>query len=161
MIFLRKFTTTPLKLARAAFPLQLGGMDFSPIILILGLSFLANFLKMSMLFVGSGGSITKILPIFIFCLLMLVSTLVWFLLVIMIARVIMSLIDPSPYNPIVMLVYGLTEPLLAPFGRASKGGLDIRALIVTAIIFLFNHYALVWLIARTRTWILSTNMVIL
>ncbi len=61
---------------------------------------------------------------------------------VIIARAILSWINPDPYNPIVRFLYNITEPVLhAVRSRipASFGGIDFSPLIVLlAIVFLDN-----------------------
>jgi YggT family protein len=47
-------------------------------------------------------------------------------------QVIMSWVNPSGYNPVIKLIHGLTEPLLAPVRRRmpDMGGLDLSPMIV-------------------------------
>jgi YggT family protein len=44
----------------------------------------------------------------------LVFTIVYWLLV---ARILLSWVSVDPYNPIIKFIYGVTEPILAPFRR--------------------------------------------
>jgi YggT family protein len=57
---------------------------------------------------------------------------------IIIIRAVISWVNPDPYNPIVRLLYQLTEPVLAPVRRRIpffKGmGLDFSAVIVLLLI---------------------------
>ncbi len=57
-----------------------------------------------------------------------------------IARALLSWVNPDPYNPIVRFLYQVTEPVLAPIRRRLPlvfGGLDLSPLIVLlAIVFL-------------------------
>ena len=47
-------------------------------------------------------------------------------------HVIMSWVNPGGYNPVIKLIHGLTEPLLAPVRRRmpDMGGLDLSPMIV-------------------------------
>ncbi|MEM7082435.1 MAG: YggT family protein [Pseudomonadota bacterium] len=51
-------------------------------------------------------------------------------------RVILSWVNPDPRNPIVSILYSLTEPILAPARRfiPPLGGLDLSPLIVLVLI---------------------------
>jgi len=57
-----------------------------------------------------------------------------------IARAILSWVNPDPYNPIVRFLYNVTEPLLSALRRRLPlifGGLDLTPLVVlAAILFL-------------------------
>lgn len=59
---------------------------------------------------------------------------------ILIARAVISWVNPDPYNPIVMFLYRITEPVLAPVRRwlpLRNLGIDLSPMIVIlAIIFL-------------------------
>jgi YggT family protein len=59
---------------------------------------------------------------------------------IVIARALISWVNPDPYNPVVRFLYSATEPLLYRVRRSlpfSGGGIDFSPLIViVAIIFL-------------------------
>jgi YggT family protein len=51
-------------------------------------------------------------------------------------RILVSWLSADPYNPIVSLIYGITEPILAPIRRVipSMGGLDLSPLIALILI---------------------------
>ncbi len=51
-------------------------------------------------------------------------------------RVILSWVNPDPRNPIVSMLYSLTEPILAPARRIipSIGGLDLSPLVVLVLL---------------------------
>lgn len=58
---------------------------------------------------------------------------------IIIARAILSWVNPDPYNPIVQFLYKATEPLLHKIRRIlpNMGGIDISPIVVlVAIMFL-------------------------
>jgi len=59
---------------------------------------------------------------------------------ILIARAVISWVNPDPYNPIVMFLYRITEPVLSPVRRwlpFRNLGIDLSPMIVIlAIIFL-------------------------
>jgi len=56
---------------------------------------------------------------------------------IIIARAILSWVNPDPYNPIVRFLYAATEPILHPIRRKLpvSMGLDLSPLIVIAAIY--------------------------
>jgi YggT family protein len=56
--------------------------------------------------------------------------------VLIIVRAVLSWISPDPRNPLVLLVYRLTEPVLAPVRNALPimGGMDFSPLIVLVAI---------------------------
>jgi len=55
---------------------------------------------------------------------------------VVLAAVVMSWIRPNPGNPLVQLVYNLTEPVLAPIRRVIPpiGGLDLSPLVLLVIL---------------------------
>jgi YggT family protein len=58
---------------------------------------------------------------------------------IIIGRVIISWVNPDPYNPIVRFLHGATDPVLDPIRRRLPfmGGIDLSPmLLIVAIIFL-------------------------
>src|SRR3990167_5024126 len=66
----------------------------------------------------------------------LLSAYMW----IVVARALVSWVNPDPYNPIVRFLYGATEPVLYRIRRALPvyaGGIDFSPLIVfVAVVFL-------------------------
>lgn len=64
---------------------------------------------------------------------------------IIIARAILSWVNPDPYNPIVRFIHNITEPVLYKIRRiipVNFGGIDISPIIVfLAIIFLQKFVA--------------------
>jgi len=72
----------------------------------------------------------------------LISVLNLYMLVI-IARVIISWINPNPNNQIVRLIYTITEPVLQPIRKAIPpigGTLDISPFIVVVIIAIIIRF---------------------
>jgi YggT family protein len=158
MRFLYKSTNPALNFTRKICPFVMGGLDFSPVLLLLSLNLLAFFFRASLIYIGRGFSLLVAFPILAQALLSLVQTLNWILIILMVARVIISQVNPSPYNPLVMVVYGLTEPLLAPLRRwFPKGpkGLDIKALIFIAGLMIFNVVVIDTFMKISQEWIFS------
>ncbi len=65
---------------------------------------------------------------------------------VLIIRVILSWVNPNPYNPVVSFLYRITEPVLDPVRRIIPplGGLDLSPLVVLAAI---------WILTRLLIWI--------
>ncbi|MDD3579634.1 MAG: YggT family protein [Desulfobacca sp.] len=60
-----------------------------------------------------------------------------------IARAILSWVNPDPYNPIVRFLYNITEPVLSYVRRRLPmvyGGLDLSPLVVLLIIVFCNYF---------------------
>jgi len=67
---------------------------------------------------------------------------------IIIARAIISWVNPDPYHPLVRFLYKVTEPVLAPVRRIIPpiAGIDISPVIVIFVIFFiqnFLHYLMI------------------
>jgi YggT family protein len=149
-------TDPPLEFTRKHFPLRLGGLDFSPLFLLIAIQLLRTSIKYSLLYLSGGGPAIGLFGVVALAILQLLKGLVWIIIAVMIARVIMSLINPSPYNPLVMAVYAISQPLLAPFRRTipnGPGGLDLKAIIAIVVLYLImnvlltnlEHTIIVWL----------------
>ncbi len=56
-------------------------------------------------------------------------------------RVILSWINLSPDNPIVVLIYGITEPILAPIRRVlpSMGMLDLSPMVALIVMMVIRE----------------------
>ena len=62
---------------------------------------------------------------------------------IIIARAILSWVNPDPYNPIVRFLYNVTDPVLYAIRRrvpVSFGGIDFSPLIVIFIIMFLRNF---------------------
>lgn len=71
---------------------------------------------------------------------------------IIIARALISWVNPDPYNPIVTFLYRATEPVLAPVRRLIpiKGlGIDIAPIIVIMIIYFLQMFLVKTMIQMT------------
>jgi YggT family protein len=138
---LDRLTAPGLNLVRRAASLTLGGLDFTPLLLILALYFVGGVIRLSCLNIGYGADAAVILPVMVICLVQMVKSLCWLFFILMAARAVMSLVQPSPYNFLVLIVYGATEPLLSPLkGLVPRGpwGLDLKAVLFLAFLLLFD-----------------------
>ena len=56
---------------------------------------------------------------------------------IIIARAFISWINPNPYNPLIRIIYAITDPVLEPIRRLlpDMGGLDLSPFIALVIIW--------------------------
>ena len=62
---------------------------------------------------------------------------------VIIARAILSWVSPDPYNPIVQMLFKITEPVLNPLRRLVpmwKTGLDLSPMIAILIIFFLKRF---------------------
>lgn len=72
-----------------------------------------------------------------------IDNVLWFYMLIIIARAILSWVSPDPYNPIVRLLYNVTEPVLWRIRRALPlrgAGIDFSPIIVFLIILFLQHF---------------------
>ncbi len=70
-----------------------------------------------------------------------------------IARAILSWVNPDPYNPIVRFLYNVTEPVLSYLRRRLPlmfGGLDLSPLVVLAAILFLRVFLVQTLIDYAR-----------
>lgn len=62
---------------------------------------------------------------------------------ILIARAVLSWVNPDPYNPIVRFIHSLTEPVLVRVRRrlpVAFGGVDLSPVIVILAIIFLEHF---------------------
>ena len=60
---------------------------------------------------------------------------------IIVARAVLSWVNPDPYNPIVRFIHNITEPVLAPIRRrlpTSMGPIDVSPIIVFFAVYLLR-----------------------
>jgi len=115
--FIIKATQVPLKVLKPIFP-TLKGFNLSAIALMLVLQMLLGFLAMS----GQ----PNVWVILIWSLTELISTIINVFIYSIFATVILSWINPGAHNPVVTLLYKITEPVMQPFQRIipPMGGMD-------------------------------------
>ena len=157
--FLAKVTEPALTLTRRLVPLRLGGLDFSPVILLVFLNTLAFMVKLIAIYIGKGGPGIGVLGCVLLGIIQAIMMLTWFFTLLMIARIVISLVNPSPYNPLVMAIMGLTQPLVSPLRGTipakGPGGIDVRALIVLAILLIFYNVVLGHISGPINAWLNS------
>lgn len=61
---------------------------------------------------------------------------------IIIIRALISWVNPDPYNPIVRILYSLTEPVLSPIRRVIgfRVGIDFSPMIVILLILFLRYF---------------------
>jgi YggT family protein len=66
----------------------------------------------------------------------------WAYFWIIIARAVLSWVNPDPYNPIVRFLYRVTEPVLRPIRERlpSFSGLDLSPMIVLLAIYFLESF---------------------
>jgi YggT family protein len=155
--FLAKATDPALDLTRRLVPLRLGGLDFSPVILLIALNILSFLARTGLYYLSFGAPAVGLFGILALGLIQALMMLTWFFLFVMAARVVISLVNPSPYNPLVMTVMALTEPLVEPLrGKIparGPGGIDTRALILVVALYIFQAVVLNNLGGPVESWV--------
>jgi len=71
-----------------------------------------------------------------------------------IARALLSWVNPDPYNPIVRFLYNVTEPVLGYVRRRLPvvfGGLDLSPLLVLVVIIFLQRFLVATLMDLART----------
>ncbi len=65
----------------------------------------------------------------------------WLLDIAILARVLISWLQPDPYNPIVRAIYDITEPILAPLRRYIPpiGGFDLTPMVALILLDLLER----------------------
>lgn len=73
----------------------------------------------------------------------IISSLFTIYIWIIIIRALISWVSPDPYNPVVQILYKLTEPVLRPLRRLvpphKLGGLDLSPLIAILLLVLIRQ----------------------
>jgi len=155
MRFLAKATDPVLNWARRFFPLTLGGLDFSPVLAIMVIYLTGAVLGQWLLRMGQGLPPVVVVPILALELIGFLDGLAWLLIILMGIRFIIALVQPSPYNILVRIIYGLTEPLLSPLRRFFPPlgrGMDLRPLIFLLIVLLIQQAVLYPLARGAAVW---------
>ena len=116
--FIIKATQAPLKALKPIFP-TLKGFNLSALALML-------LLQMGLGFITMAGQ-PNVWVVFIWSLTELISSIINVFIYSIFATVILSWINPGTYNPVVSLLYKITEPVMKPFQRLipPMGGMDL------------------------------------
>jgi YggT family protein len=82
------------------------------------------------------------MPSVIFALARLVDLALSLYIWIIIARAILSWVNPNPYHPLVRLIISLTEPVLAPIRRRLPlmGGIDFTPMLLIVVILFLKRF---------------------
>ena len=73
----------------------------------------------------------------------IVDMVLWLYMWIIIARAVISWVNPDPYNPIVRFLYSVTEPVLYRVRRTvpvSAGGIDFSPILVLLVIVFLQAF---------------------
>ena len=69
-----------------------------------------------------------------------IITIFWWLIIV---RALISWVNPDPYNPIVVFLYRITEPVLAPFRKIMPSwniGLDLSPLLAILCLMFIRYF---------------------
>ncbi|PIP03545.1 MAG: hypothetical protein COW18_01805 [Zetaproteobacteria bacterium CG12_big_fil_rev_8_21_14_0_65_54_13] len=63
-------------------------------------------------------------------------------MIVVIARAVLSWVSPDPYNPVVRMINQMSEPLLFPIRRRVPyiGGIDLSPMIVLLVVMFFDNF---------------------
>ena len=106
-----------------------GGLDLSPLVLIVGLQLISSML--------SGNIFAALIGI--------ISSLVYSYIILIIVAIVLSFVQVSPHNPIVQVINRLTDPPLR-FVREKLPFLVIGGIDLSPIVLIFGLQALVGLL---------------
>jgi YggT family protein len=135
--FLRRATDPALQFIRRNIPLPRGGVDVSPIILIIGLALIDTFIMKTAadLSLNMPVSVTRNL---LYAFVIALQSILRIYMIIIIIRAVISWVNPDPYNFLVRAVYELTEPVLYRVRRllpVAGGGFDFSPVVVIIAIY--------------------------
>ncbi|MBF0529297.1 MAG: YggT family protein [Deltaproteobacteria bacterium] len=139
--FLAKITDPVLSYIRRLLPVYHGGIDFSPVILILLIVFCNDFVVFSLNWLAQDRGAAGVGLIFIISLIRMIQGLLFAYMVVVFVRAILSWISPDPYNILVRFVSGLTDPVLYRIRRLVPlvfGGIDFTPWALVLVIYLAN-----------------------
>jgi len=125
--FIVTVTNPPLKLLRRFIP-GVGGVDIASLVLALIVGLIEVYL-LSVL----RGHVPGVAGAAVLAVANILKTLIWILIIAMIIRIVLSWIQPQGgQNPLIGIIYAITEPIMAPARRIipSIGGLDLSPILV-------------------------------
>jgi len=129
---INKLTEPAFSFVRQKMPfVVVGGMDLSPLVLIIGLQLFSSLL--------SGNIFVALIGI--------ISSLVYSYIILIIVAVVLSFVQVNPYNPIVQVINRLTNPPLR-FVREKLPFLVIGGIDLSPIVVIFGLQALVELLRQ-------------
>lgn len=129
--FLVKVTNPPLRPLRRIIP-GYAGMDLASLVLMIVL----KAVEIALLGLVVAGRVPAPLGLLVISLAEILRLIIYIFMFTIIVQVILSWVNPGAYNPATVLLYRLTEPLLAPARRLipPMGGLDLSPLVVLILL---------------------------
>ena len=137
--FIYRITVVPIRLLRVIIP-KIGGSDLlTPFVLVYSVVALEQYLRL----LGSNIDAGFAAIIFLSAT-EVVSLVISVLVVAVLARVVVSWIPKWRFTPFSVLLYGFTEPIMAPVRRAipSFGGLDFSPIVVLLGLELIEYFGI-------------------
>ena len=129
---IRRLTEPVFSFVRQKFPfVVVGGIDLSPLVLIVGLQLFSSLL--------SGDIFIAVIGI--------ISSIVYSYIILIIVSVVLSYVNIDPYNPIVQVINRLTQPPLN-FVRQKLPFLVIGGIDLSPIVVIFALQAIIGLLGR-------------
>ncbi len=140
--FLCQVTDPVLYRVRQTIPLPMTGIDFSPIIVLIIITFFDSFVMKTIRDLTLGINVS-ILANLVYAFVMAIHDILRIYMLILIVRAVISWVNPDPYNPIVRFLYEVTEPVLYRVRRAIPmpvTGIDFSPMIVIIIIYFIDSF---------------------
>ena len=132
--WLRRIVDPILRPFRRILP-SFGGIDFSPLLAILVIFFLARLIQ-GLIGVTQGGSVNVAASVVVL-ISDVVSSIIILLGALVLVRLLLGLFHADPWHPLVHGVRSITNPLVAPFGflrrRAYGSRIDYPAVVALAV----------------------------
>jgi YggT family protein len=128
-----KVTNPPLRVLRRLIP-GYSGIDWPAIILL----FILQALEICLVALLVIGTIPGPAGLLVLCVAGLIRLALFLYIALIFVGVIISWINPGAYNPVTILVYQLTDPLMRPVRRRlpTTGGLDWSPMVVLLLLYL-------------------------
>jgi len=129
--FVVKVTNPAVKPLRRFIPGVLG-IDFASLVLAL----LVQMVALALIFLIFGAGIPNPLLLLIWAVIGVVAMIVNIYFIAILASIVLSWVAGGSYNPTIMLIHQLTEPVMAPFRKLLPplGGLDLSPILVFLLI---------------------------
>lgn len=140
--FLCRVTDPLLFRIRRTVPMPGSGLDFSPVIALVMITFIDIFVLKTTRDLTMGVDASFFGNI-LFAFVMSVHDILRIYLFIVIIAAVISWVNPDPYNPIVRGIYGITEPVFNRIRRAIPmpvQGIDFSPMIVIAVIYALDAF---------------------
>ena len=132
--FVVRLTTPPLRPLRRIIP-GIGGIDMAALVLLLGLQLIELVLIYTIV-----GQALHPLVLLVQAIGELVGLALMIFIVAIIIQVVLSWIQPGAYNPVTVVIYQLTTPVLRPFQQLVPpvSGIDLSPMVALLVLYLLR-----------------------